>query len=153
EHLVVVAVGVGGVVVELHSPRLHTPSESARFRRLFVEAMCRKCLISGGLAAPSPGRTPAFASASAHGSGMSGPPSPSHSSFPHPPMSDRRLLVTSALPYASGPIHLGHLVEYLQTDVWVRFQRLRGRRVVYFCADDTHGTAITIRARLEGRTE
>ncbi len=68
-------------------------------------------------------------------------------------MSDRRLLVTSALPYASGPIHIGHLVEYLQTDIWVRFQRLRGRRVVYFCADDTHGTAITIRARLEGRTE
>jgi methionyl-tRNA synthetase len=68
-------------------------------------------------------------------------------------MSDRRLLVTSALPYANGPIHIGHLVEYLQTDIWVRFQRLRGNRTVYVCADDTHGTAITIRARKEGRSE
>jgi methionyl-tRNA synthetase len=68
-------------------------------------------------------------------------------------MSERRLLVTSALPYASGPIHIGHLVEYTQTDFWVRFQRLRGHRTVYVCADDTHGTAITIRARQEGRTE
>jgi methionyl-tRNA synthetase len=68
-------------------------------------------------------------------------------------MSERRLLVTSALPYANGPIHIGHLVEYLQTDIWVRFQRLRGRRVVYVCADDTHGTAIMIRARQEGRSE
>ncbi len=65
----------------------------------------------------------------------------------------RRLLVTSALPYANGPIHLGHLVEYLQTDIWVRYQKLRGNRCVYICADDTHGTAITIRARHEGRTE
>ncbi|HVW30693.1 MAG TPA: methionine--tRNA ligase [Polyangiaceae bacterium] len=68
-------------------------------------------------------------------------------------MTERRLLVTSALPYASGPIHIGHLVEYTQTDIWVRFQRLRGHRVVYVCADDTHGTAITIRARQEERTE
>ena len=68
-------------------------------------------------------------------------------------MPERRLLVTSALPYASGPIHIGHLVEYTQTDIWVRFQRLRGANVVYVCADDTHGTAITIRARQEGRTE
>jgi methionyl-tRNA synthetase len=68
-------------------------------------------------------------------------------------MSDRRILVTSALPYANGPIHIGHLVEYLQTDIWVRFQRLRGNRTVYVCADDTHGTAITIRARKEGRSE
>jgi methionyl-tRNA synthetase len=65
----------------------------------------------------------------------------------------RRLLVTSALPYANGHIHLGHLVEYLQTDIWVRFQRLQGHRVVYVCADDTHGTAIMIRARQEGRSE
>lgn len=64
----------------------------------------------------------------------------------------RRILVTSALPYANGPIHLGHLVEYLQTDIWVRFQRLRGHRCIYLCADDTHGTAIMIRARQEGRT-
>ncbi len=65
----------------------------------------------------------------------------------------RQLLVTSALPYANGPIHIGHLVEYIQTDIWVRFQKLQGHRVVYVCADDTHGTAIMIRARKEGRTE
>jgi methionyl-tRNA synthetase len=65
----------------------------------------------------------------------------------------RRILVTSALPYANGPIHLGHLVEYIQTDIWVRFQKLRGKRCVYVCADDTHGTAIMIRARQEGRSE
>jgi methionyl-tRNA synthetase len=68
-------------------------------------------------------------------------------------MTQRRLLVTSALPYANGHIHLGHLVEYLQTDIWVRFQKLRGNRCVYICADDTHGTAIMIRARQEGRSE
>ncbi len=65
----------------------------------------------------------------------------------------RRILVTSALPYANGHIHIGHLVEYLQTDIWVRFQKLRGRRCVYICADDTHGTAIMIRARQEGLGE
>jgi methionyl-tRNA synthetase len=65
----------------------------------------------------------------------------------------RRILVTSALPYANGHIHIGHLVEYLQTDIWVRFQRLRGHRALYICADDTHGTAIMIRARQEGRAE
>ncbi|TWT47267.1 methionine--tRNA ligase [Botrimarina hoheduenensis] len=70
-----------------------------------------------------------------------------------PDPTPRRLLVTSALPYANGPIHIGHLVEYLQTDIWVRFQKLRGNRCVYVCADDTHGTAIMIRARQEGRTE
>ncbi|HEB53138.1 MAG TPA: methionine--tRNA ligase, partial [bacterium] len=64
----------------------------------------------------------------------------------------RRILVTSALPYANGHIHLGHLVEYVQTDIWVRFQRLRGHQVAYMCADDTHGTAIMIRAENEGRT-
>ena len=63
----------------------------------------------------------------------------------------RQILVTSALPYANGPIHLGHLVEYLQTDIFVRFQRLRGHRVAFVCADDTHGTAIMIRAQKEGR--
>lgn len=68
-------------------------------------------------------------------------------------MTERRILVTSALPYANGPIHLGHLVEYIQTDIWVRFQKLRGRCCVYVCADDTHGTAIMIRARQEGRRE
>ncbi len=65
----------------------------------------------------------------------------------------RRILVTAALPYANGHIHLGHLVEYIQTDIWVRFQKLRGHNCRYFCADDTHGTAITNRARLEKRTE
>ncbi len=65
----------------------------------------------------------------------------------------RKLLVTSALPYANGPIHIGHLVEYIQTEIWVRFQKLQGNRAVYVCADDTHGTAIMIRARKEGRTE
>ena len=65
----------------------------------------------------------------------------------------RRILVTSALPYANGRIHLGHLVEYIQTDIFVRFQKLRGHECVYLCADDTHGTAIMIRARDEGRSE
>ncbi|HJT34178.1 MAG TPA: methionine--tRNA ligase [Pirellulales bacterium] len=68
-------------------------------------------------------------------------------------MNPRRILVTSALPYANGHIHIGHLVEYIQTDIWVRFQRLAGHRCVYICADDTHGTAIMIRARQEGRSE
>ena len=68
-------------------------------------------------------------------------------------MKNRRIVVTSALPYANGHIHLGHLVEYLQTDIWVRFQKLCGRKCVYICADDTHGTAIMIRARQEGRSE
>ena len=65
----------------------------------------------------------------------------------------KRILVTSALPYANGPIHLGHLVEYIQTDIWVRFQKLSGRRCLYVCADDTHGTAIMMRARKEGVSE
>jgi methionyl-tRNA synthetase len=65
----------------------------------------------------------------------------------------RRILVTSALPYANGPIHLGHLVEYIQTDIWAKYQRLRKNRCLYVCADDTHGTAITIRARKEGTSE
>jgi len=65
----------------------------------------------------------------------------------------RRILVTSALPYANGHIHLGHLVEYVQTDTFVRFQKLRGHKAIYLCADDTHGTAIMIRARQEQRSE
>lgn len=68
-------------------------------------------------------------------------------------MPDRRILVTAALPYANGHIHIGHLVEYIQTDIWVRFQKLRGHRCIFLCADDTHGTAIMIRARQEGRSE
>ena len=68
-------------------------------------------------------------------------------------MNKRKILVTAALPYANGPIHLGHLVEYIQTDIWVRFQKLRGHRCIFMWADDTHGTAIMIRARKEGRSE
>ncbi|NBV75040.1 MAG: methionine--tRNA ligase [Methylococcaceae bacterium] len=67
-------------------------------------------------------------------------------------MSDRKILVTSALPYANGPIHLGHLVEYIQTDIWVRFQKMRGHQCFYVCADDTHGTPIMLRADREGIT-
>ena len=64
----------------------------------------------------------------------------------------RTILVTSALPYANGPIHIGHLVEYIQTDIWVRFQKLRGHDCRYVCADDAHGTPIMLRARQEGIT-
>jgi methionyl-tRNA synthetase len=64
----------------------------------------------------------------------------------------RKILVTSALPYANGPIHLGHLVEYIQTDIWVRFQKMRGHECHYVCADDTHGTPIMLRAEKEGIT-
>jgi len=66
--------------------------------------------------------------------------------------SKRRILVTSALPYANGAIHLGHLVEYIQTDIWVRFQRMRGHEVHYVGADDQHGTPIMLRAEKEGIT-
>lgn len=64
----------------------------------------------------------------------------------------RKMLVTSALPYANGSIHLGHLVEYIQTDIWVRFQKMQGHTVHYVCADDTHGTPIMLRAEKEGIT-
>jgi methionyl-tRNA synthetase len=67
-------------------------------------------------------------------------------------MTTRKILVTSALPYANGSIHLGHLVEYIQTDIWVRFQKMRGHEVHYVCADDTHGTPIMLRAEAEGIT-
>ena len=62
----------------------------------------------------------------------------------------RKIVVTSALPYANGPIHIGHLVEYLQTDIWVRFHKMCGNQCLYFCADDTHGTPIMISARAAG---
>ncbi|AHK16407.1 methionine--tRNA ligase [Thalassolituus oleivorans] len=62
----------------------------------------------------------------------------------------RNILVTSALPYANGSIHLGHLLEYIQTDIWVRFQKSRGHQCTYVCADDAHGTAIMLRAEKEG---
>jgi methionyl-tRNA synthetase len=64
----------------------------------------------------------------------------------------RRILVTSALPYANGPLHFGHIIEAVQTDVWVRFQRLRGNECLYVCAEDTHGTPIMIKAQSEGLT-
>ncbi len=67
-------------------------------------------------------------------------------------MSDRKILITSALPYANGPIHLGHLVEYIQTDIWSRFQKQRGNQCYYICADDTHGTPIMLKADREGIT-
>ena len=62
----------------------------------------------------------------------------------------RKIIATSALPYANGSIHLGHLVEYIQTDIWVRYQRLAGNEIHYICADDTHGTPIMLRAEKEG---
>ena len=61
----------------------------------------------------------------------------------------RKILVTSALPYANGSIHLGHLVEYIQTDIWVRFQKMQGNIAYYICADDTHGTPIMLMAEKE----
>jgi len=64
----------------------------------------------------------------------------------------RQILVTSALPYANGSIHLGHMVEYVQTDMWVRFQKHRGNQCIYVCADDAHGSAIMLRAEKEGIT-
>jgi methionyl-tRNA synthetase len=67
-------------------------------------------------------------------------------------MSNRKILVTSALPYANGPIHIGHMLEYLQTDMWVRFQKQRGHTCHYVCADDTHGTPIMLKADREGIT-
>jgi methionyl-tRNA synthetase len=69
-------------------------------------------------------------------------------------MSDkaRQIVVTSALPYANGPIHIGHMLEYVQTDIWVRFQKMRGHECVYVCADDAHGTPIMLRAKAEGIT-
>lgn len=68
------------------------------------------------------------------------------------PDAPRRILVTSALPYANGPIHLGHLVEYLQTDIWVRFQRMRGHQCIYVCAEDAHGTPIMLKAEKDAVT-
>ena len=59
----------------------------------------------------------------------------------------RKILVTSALPYANGSIHLGHLVEYLQTDIWVRSQKMSGNTCYYICADDAHGTPIMLKAK------
>jgi len=66
------------------------------------------------------------------------------------PNKPRQILVTSALPYANGAIHLGHLVEYIQTDIWVRFHKMQGEQITYVCADDAHGTPIMLRAQDEG---
>ena len=67
-------------------------------------------------------------------------------------MKVREILVTSALPYANGDIHLGHLVEYIQTDIWVRAMKAQGHQVTYVCADDAHGTAIMLKAEDNGVT-
>ncbi len=67
-------------------------------------------------------------------------------------MSQRKILVTSALPYANGEIHLGHLLEYIQTDIWVRFQKMMGNECHYVCADDAHGTPIMLKANELGIT-
>jgi leucyl-tRNA synthetase len=64
----------------------------------------------------------------------------------------RQILVTHALPYANGPLHLGHMLESVQTDIWVRFQRMRGNDCLFVCAEDCHGTPIMIRARQDGIT-
>ena len=64
----------------------------------------------------------------------------------------RKILVTSALPYANGSLHLGHLLEQVQTDIWVRFQKSRGHQCIYICADDAHGTAIMLTAEKLGIT-
>ena len=64
----------------------------------------------------------------------------------------RKILVTSALPYANGPLHLGHIIEVVQTDIWVRFQRMMGNDCIYVCAEDSHGTPVMIKAQAEGVT-
>lgn len=71
---------------------------------------------------------------------------------PTPSTTPRKILMTTALPYANGYIHLGHLVEYLQADFWNRFQNMRGHQCLYICADDTHGTPIMVKAREQGIT-
>ena len=71
-------------------------------------------------------------------------------SAPHAASSGRRLFVTTALPYANGPFHIGHIMEYIQADIWVRFQRMQGHDVHFVCADDTHGAPIMLKAEAEG---
>ena len=71
---------------------------------------------------------------------------------PLPPTSPRTLFVTTALPYANGPFHIGHIMEYIQADIWVRFQRMQGHRVHFVCADDAHGAPIMLKAESEGVT-
>ena len=64
----------------------------------------------------------------------------------------RKLFVTTALPYANGPFHIGHIMEYIQADIWVRFQRMQGHEVHFVCADDAHGAPIMIAAEKAGKT-
>ena len=64
----------------------------------------------------------------------------------------RKLFVTTALPYTNGPFHIGHIMEYIQADIWVRFQRMQGHEVHFVCADDTHGAPIMLKAEAEGVT-
>src|SRR6187402_77231 len=66
------------------------------------------------------------------------------------PRARRTLFVTTALPYANGPFHIGHVMEYIQADIWVRFQRMRGAEVHFVCADDAHGAPIMLKAEKEG---
>ena len=68
------------------------------------------------------------------------------------PTAPRKLFVTTALPYANGPFHIGHIMEYIQADIWVRFQRMQGHEVHFVCADDTHGAPIMLKAESEGMT-
>ncbi len=68
------------------------------------------------------------------------------------PTTARTLFVTTALPYANGPFHIGHIMEYIQADIWVRFQRMQGNAVHFVCADDTHGAPIMLKAKAEGIT-
>src|SRR5262247_4096227 len=68
------------------------------------------------------------------------------------PERQRQLFVTSALPYANGSFHIGHIMEYIQADIWVRFQRMQGHEVHFVCADDSHGAAIMLKADAEGIT-
>jgi len=75
-----------------------------------------------------------------------------HSTFSGPRMRQRRLFVTTALPYANGSFHIGHIMEYIQADIWVRFQRMRGHEVHFVCADDAHGAPIMLKAEAEGIT-
>ncbi len=65
-------------------------------------------------------------------------------------MPRRKLFVTTALPYANGPFHIGHIMEYIQADIWVRFQRMQGHEVHFVCADDTHGAPIMLEGRSRG---
>src|SRR5678815_3142113 len=78
--------------------------------------------------------------------------SPTSGEQVHGKATRRKLFVTTALPYANGPFHIGHIMEYIQADIWVRFQRMQGHEVHFVCADDTHGAPIMLKADEEGIT-